>query len=1112
MLSLLLYLHLTSSTAAIPPLADTRVEGNPHLEPSGVGRSSNHHSTLRTNPTGVSPATTANPVRKRAFARAQQRARIHGATRYKGRWMSAAELGVEPTPTPAKPHASPRKPAARFQYLSWNAGGLHVSRYQELKHWLQQPAASQLDLIAIQETHWQGAQEYATARHYAIHSGGSKSEAGLLVLINKHTFPESKIQHRDLIPGRLLHLRLESDPCIEVFIGYQHAWSLGARANQPKHKETLLEKRSEFWTQLAKALHAVPKRNQVLVLADMNTDLHTDSIHVGKGVYVRQAQHASDANFLQELLRQQQLVALNTWRKAGPTSCTFLSASTGTQGSSQIDFALARHAHSDSLARQAKPMDLPFVPTQGLRHRPILGTIPYPRPPHGKPQKPVLTMKRVRDACLRLPALLPTFSMQVSHVHADHPHLDTATLLATALHRALAHQPQQETTPAYPDPQPLAIPLESLWALRKKVRGVTLRSLTTALGVWRHWRNVMLLNRKQREVHKQCRRLKQERLARLLADTAGSNAGLTGVFQLLRGLAPKAPRRKLQLRAQDGMPLSSAGTLAAIQTYYTHLFNQCPAPALGPPPATPLHITLSELKLALAKLPAHKALPSRDAPAILWRAAAADLATKCLPALNTWLCDMRGPPPENLNVAEICLIPKPSKPLIGPEALRPISLLPPLAKALASILNTRIQTQLLRTLGRLPQYAYTANRCVADAVDRAFTHCHAVRKLLRTQQQTIHLRREGHYGEGCKGGLTLSLDLQKAFDVLPRSKLHEALVHAGLDPSITWTIMNIHESARMQFKHGEHQVSIGTTNGVRQGCGLAPSLWTLFTCLILEKLALRIPLQCITAYADDLLIQWIITSQEQLHTVRSTIGYVFEVLQDFGMKISVEKTIVLLGLRGQQARTVLQHMTTRDPRKGRLFRIPASSGEIRLPIVRQHTYLGVQLSYERFEHQTLLDRIKHCWTAFNRLLPAFRSKGLTNAQKLRIWKACPFASLFHGLDCAQLDNADQARLRKHVVRQLRILDKAPSFITRESAGDLLHRLAIPEPLQTLQNRTLDRVTKCLEEPKASLLEPATRRRLQQLQSFTQACQEASQRSANGATPRLHPAAEKRTTG
>ena len=199
---------------------------------------------------------------------------------------------------------------------------------------------------------------------------------------------------------------------------------------------------------------------------------------------------------------------------------------------------------------------------------------------------------------------------------------------------------------------------EPLGPCVRKCAGVTLRSLTTALGVWRHWRNVMLLNRKQREVHKQCRRLKQERLARLLADTAGSNAGLTGVFQLLRGLAPKAPRRKLQLPRAG---LSSLATLAAIQTYYTHLFNQCPAPALGSPPATPLHITLSELKLALATLPAHKALPSRDAPAILWRAAAAELAAKCLPALNTCCVMMRGPPPENLNVAEICLIPKPSK-------------------------------------------------------------------------------------------------------------------------------------------------------------------------------------------------------------------------------------------------------------------------------------------------------------------------------------------------------------------------------------------------------------------------------------------------------------------
>ena len=164
--------------------------------------------------------------------------------------MSAAQLGVEQTLRPAKPKAPPHLPAARLQYLSWNAGGLHAARYQEVKHWLQQPAAKQLDLIAIQETRWKGAQEYTTAQYFAIHSGGSKSEAGLLVFINKNTFPETKIQHRDLIPGRLLHVRLESDPCTNVLVGYQFAWSPGTRTAKPQHKETLLEKQSEYWTQL----------------------------------------------------------------------------------------------------------------------------------------------------------------------------------------------------------------------------------------------------------------------------------------------------------------------------------------------------------------------------------------------------------------------------------------------------------------------------------------------------------------------------------------------------------------------------------------------------------------------------------------------------------------------------------------------------------------------------------------------------------------------------------------------------------------------------------------------------------------------------------------------
>ena len=72
LLGILLYMHLMTSAVAIPSLVDTRVEGNLHLEPSGVDSPSNPQQTLRTNPIGVSPATTVNPVRKRLLAHSKE--------------------------------------------------------------------------------------------------------------------------------------------------------------------------------------------------------------------------------------------------------------------------------------------------------------------------------------------------------------------------------------------------------------------------------------------------------------------------------------------------------------------------------------------------------------------------------------------------------------------------------------------------------------------------------------------------------------------------------------------------------------------------------------------------------------------------------------------------------------------------------------------------------------------------------------------------------------------------------------------------------------------------------------------------------------------------------
>ena len=57
------------------------------------------------------------------------------------------------------------------------------------------------------------------------------------------------------------------------------------------------------------------------------------------------------------------------------------------------------------------------------------------------------------------------------------------------------------------------------------------------------------------------------------------------------------------------------------------------------------------------------------------------------------------------------------------------------------------------------------------------------------------------------------------------------------------------------------------------------------------------------------------------------------------------------------------------------------------------------MSYTSPEQLTLKHRFKQSWTAFNRLLPALKSTSLTQQQKLKIWKACAYATLTYGLDC-----------------------------------------------------------------------------------------------------------------
>ena len=113
--------------------------------------------------------------------------------------------------------------------------------------------------------------------------------------------------------------------------------------------------------------------------------------------------------------------------------------------------------------------------------------------------------------------------------------------------------------------------------------------------------------------------------------------------------------------------------------------------------------------------------------------------------------NMSRPMPGSWPMSSLCLLSKPSKPPKCPENLRPIALLHPVSKCLAKLTAELLRPTVQALAVRFPQFAYISQRSVEDSIERACSHCAAVRTTLEAQKYNIHLRREGYKRESAKG-------------------------------------------------------------------------------------------------------------------------------------------------------------------------------------------------------------------------------------------------------------------------------------------------------------------------------------------------------------------------
>ena len=78
------------------------------------------------------------------------------------------------------------------------------------------------------------------------------------------------------------------------------------------------------------------------------------------------------------------------------------------------------------------------------------------------------------------------------------------------------------------------------------------------------------------------------------------------------------------------------------------------------------------------------------------------------------------------------------------------------------------------------------------------------------------------------------VDLTKAFDTVSRDGLWKILARLGCPPKFL-TILRQHEGQQGQVKHnGSLSGSFPISNGVKQGCVLAPTLFSIFFSMLCE--------------------------------------------------------------------------------------------------------------------------------------------------------------------------------------------------------------------------------------------------------------------------------------
>ena len=496
----------------------------------------------------------------------------------------------------------------------------------------------------------------------------------------------------------------------------------------------------------------------------------------------------------------------------------------------------------------------------------------------------------------------------------------------------------------------------------------------------------------------------------------------------------------------------------ALAAYAADLFSD--DPCWEAPPLLPLPVEWfaeESWKSALQQLSNHKAVPKRSGSVMGWKQHKWDLAPALRRIAVETVCSASPYIPEHWLKVQLAWLPKPGKAPISPNQLRSVGLMSPDTKAFLMILKQHANPWVQKALAEYPQFAYRSSASTRDPLLRSTLHCATVRKKLAgyVEDHTAKVLQQAK--RELLGGLMVSIDLSKAFDLLKYSEMMLALRDTGMPEPLCRILLRVHMQTQLAVEHGGHSRTISMQRGLRQGCCVAPMIyacWTVRLCKVLDtklgsassSLSGTWTQNHLSIFADDKHCHWELESVRSFERALADLRVVLHTIVELGMQISIQKSLATIAVKGKKAAHVLRKYT-KSWNGQRSLVLREDAHDMHIPLTEEMQYLGVVLSYNNFELATAKRRVQQANITYAQLKPVLRTSGpLSQARRLSVYRTCVWPSLTYGIGSTGITPSVcrllQSTAAMHLRKVLRIHEKGHSneSVLLQAAIPLLQHL------------------------------------------------------------------------